>query len=138
MKIDLDSELSIKNKNSSQDILKVKKALNRLGYYYPLESTGIVDIPDRALFNAIKRFQRANDLAPTASLFPSDDTVLLINQRLSENADFQYLWRTVDDEKVREAHKVLNKTVRSIKQSPDPGEDYNCRCWIRKSCWYKR
>lgn len=85
-------------------------------------------IPDKALFSAIKRFQRANDMIPTGYLNPADDAVLLINRRLSESVDFEYVWRTVDDGKVRDSHRSLNKTVRNINQSPDPGEDFNCRC----------
>jgi hypothetical protein len=40
------------------DVLQVKKGLNRLGYYTPLATTGITDIPDTAIFLPLKNFKK--------------------------------------------------------------------------------
>lgn len=33
------------------------------------------------------------------------------------------------DSKVRKSHSALNGTIRDLSDSPDPGEEINCRCW---------
>lgn len=47
------------------DTRQIKQALNRLGYYRPLPSTGITNIPDRAVFDSIKLFQNSSNLPAT-------------------------------------------------------------------------
>jgi uncharacterized protein with gpF-like domain len=39
------------------------------------------------------------------------------------------MWRTVGDNKVRDAHAALNGTIRSWADTPEPGTEFNCRCW---------
>lgn len=44
----------------------------------------------------------------------------------------QYIWRTVQDDKVRGAHAARAGKIFSWTNPPEgghPGEDYNCRCW---------
>ncbi len=44
----------------------------------------------------------------------------------------QYIWRTVQDDKVRGAHAAREGKTFSWTNPPNgghPGEDYNCRCW---------
>lgn len=111
------------------DVRQMKKMLNRLGYYTPYDKTGITGIPDAEVFQALKEFQRDNGLPPTGEARPSDDTVQALNDAMEKNPEGQYIWRTVGDDKVRDAHAQYNGTVRDFSDSPDPGEDYNCRCW---------
>ncbi len=33
------------------------------------------------------------------------------------------------DDRIRASHAELNGTVRDLADSPDPGEEFNCRCW---------
>lgn len=44
----------------------------------------------------------------------------------------KYIWRTVEDDKVRSSHRQYNGKIFSWDNPPQgghPGEDYNCRCW---------
>jgi uncharacterized protein with gpF-like domain len=47
---------------------------------------------------------------------------------MPQNIISYYIWRTVEDKKVRADHAQYNCTVRVWSDSPDPGEDYNCCC----------
>lgn len=107
----------------------LKKALNRLGYYQPYEKVGITDIADAALFKALKVFQKDQGLTPSGAIKPGDDTEQALARESAKTPSGYYIWRTVEDGKVRGAHAALNRTVREWDDSPDPGEDFNCRCW---------
>jgi uncharacterized protein with gpF-like domain len=111
------------------DVRQMKKALNRLGYYHPLEKTGITAIPDNAVFQALMRFQADHNLRPNGAVRPGDRTVVALNQAMAEAPDDQYIWRTVGDGHVRGAHAALDGQQRQWSDNPDPGEDFNCRCW---------
>ncbi len=111
------------------DVLQVKKGLNRLGYYTPLTTTGITDIPDTAIFSALKKFQKDFGLAVTGIMNPDDATLRLLNLEIAKTPKGNYIWRTVGDGKVRKNHAVLSNTIRAWSDSPDPGEDFGCRCW---------
>lgn len=128
MEIKIKRAFSSNSTNDSFDILQMKKALNRLGYYTPLETTGITDTADQAVFDALKNFQKDYSLKDTGELRPDDETVTTINKVLKTTSGI-YRWRTVGDENVRPEHATFNNTVRDWKDSPDPGEDFNCRCW---------
>ncbi|MGH1455831.1 MAG: phage minor head protein [Alphaproteobacteria bacterium] len=55
-----------------------------------------------------------------------------LSQNASNKQSGQYIWRTVGDDKVRDAHKGYDGQVFSWNNPPEggnPGEDYNCRCW---------
>ena len=52
-----------------------------------------------------------------------------INHALAQPLEGFYIWRTVEDAKVRGTHARHNRTLRAWKDAPDPGEDFNCRCW---------
>lgn len=41
----------------------------------------------------------------------------------------RYIWRTLNDERVRDDHKELDGDSRSWDQSPIPGEEIQCRCY---------
>ena len=110
------------------DVKQLKKILNRLGYYMPMENTGITGIPDRAVFNALKAFQNDQGLAPTGAVKPDDETVRKLNSA-SARRKGKYVWRTMEDERVRDSHAEMNRTVRDFEDDPDPGEEPNCRCW---------
>lgn len=107
----------------------MKKALNRLGYYRPYEKVGITGIADMGVFDALKAFQKDHGLSATGSAKPDDETVQRINKEASQTPAGKYIWRTVEDDRVRNAHAQYNRTVRDWSDDPDPGEEFNCRCW---------
>lgn len=41
----------------------------------------------------------------------------------------EYVWRTQQDERVRDEHRALEGVKRSYAESPRPGEPVNCRCY---------
>lgn len=111
------------------DTINIKRALNQLSYYTPFEKTGITDIPDAGIFDAIKSFQKDNKLDPTGSIFPNDKTAILLQIKAAQLPKGKYIWRTVEDNHVRANHAKLNRAVRSWNSTPRPGADFNCRCW---------
>lgn len=129
MEIKLNKPFATNSAVDSFDVRQIKKALNRLGYYQPYEKTGITDIPDAHVFAALKAFQKDQRLMPTGTARPDDDTVKMLNKEFDKKTSGPYIWRTVGDTKVRKNHAELNGTLRDFTDSPDPGEDFNCRCW---------
>lgn len=129
MKIELRAPFAGNAPADEFDVRQLKAALNRLGYYAPLETVGMNGIPDPALVESLKEFQHHYDLPVSGAVRPQDKTVTLLNEKLSEKPSGQYRWKTVGDNKVRADHAELADTVRDWSQSPDPTEDYNCRCW---------
>ena len=129
MKIKLSKPFAPDAKVDEFDVKQLKKALNRLGYYAPPEKAGIIGIPDRALFIAIKNFQTDQGLAPTGTLKPGDETEEKLSAAATAKKNGKYIWRTVGDDRVRPGHAALDGTVRDLSDSPDPGEEINCRCW---------
>lgn len=129
MNITLNTTFSSNNAVDEFDTRQIKKALNRLGYYRPLKTTGITGIPDSRVFAALKEFQKDQGLVPTGTARPGDETVKALSRAAGGKAAGTYIWRTVGDDKVRADHAALNGTVRDLSDSPDPGEEFNCRCW---------
>lgn len=129
MDIKLSRHLARNGPANEFDVRQVKKALNRLGYYQPYAETGITGIPDAALFVALRSFQKDRNLRATGTVNPGDETVKALNKALSNKPEGQYIWRTTGDESVRESHAQLNNSIRDWSADPDPGEEFNCRCW---------
>jgi peptidoglycan hydrolase-like protein with peptidoglycan-binding domain len=129
MKIELTKPFARNSKVEEYDVRQIKKALNRLGYYVPLESTGITGIPDAAIFQALKTFQQDQNLPATGKAKPGDETTLALNRAAAKTPDGSYIWRTVEDDKVRSSHVQYNRQIREWADAPDPGEEFNCRCW---------
>lgn len=129
MTIKLSKPFAPNSQVDEYDVRQIKKALNRLGYYQPYEKTGMTGIPDKEVFEGLKEFQKNNNLRPTGEVKPGDQTVHALNEKSSETPDGYYIWRTVEDGKARPSHLQHNRTIRSWDESPDPGDDYNCRCW---------
>ena len=111
------------------DVRQMKKALNRLGYYQPYEKTGITGIPDAGVFSALKSFQKDQGLQATGTARPGDETIAKLSSEAGKKKSGKYIWRTVGDNKVRDSHAELSGTIRDLADSPDPGEEFNCRCW---------
>lgn len=75
-----------------------------------------------------------------ANMIASDQMSKLSAQMLrKEHEDAgitKYKWQTMEDDRVRDGHRVLNGNIYSYDNPPDvgdgrhlnPGEDYNCRC----------
>jgi hypothetical protein len=133
MALQINQELSSSAAAGHADVLQMKRALNRLGYYLPNPDIGMTDIPDRELFHGLNRYQVNNGLPGTGMAKPGDRTIESLNASLLAATDGNYVWRTADDGRVRPDHAVLNGTVRAWNDSPDPGDDYNCRCWAEPS-----
>jgi GH24 family phage-related lysozyme (muramidase) len=114
---------------SPGDVLHIKKAMNRLGYYVPPKDIGITDIPDSGIFTAIRNFQKTFGLPITGEIRPGDITLTALNRELAKSGHGYYIWRTVRDEHTRPEHAVLDGSIRSWKNFPNPGDDFNCRCW---------
>jgi hypothetical protein len=130
MKIHLTQPFASNSEADSFDVRQLKRALNRLVYYTPYEKVGVSDIPDREIFAALKSFQNDHGLLATGEAKSNDETIKTMNNELSNQGDEgHYIWRTVDDDKVRGAHAKLNGKLRSWSDTPTPAEEYNCRCW---------
>ncbi len=59
---------------------------------------------------------------------------ILIDDMRRHEEDY-YVWRTMEDEKVRESHASRDGKVYNWNLPPvggNPGEDYNCRCWAEE------
>lgn len=131
MKIELSQPFAANGKVDEFDVKQMKTALNRLGYYQPYEKVGITGIADMGIFDALKAFQKDHGLSTTGIAKPNDETVRAINKEASKTPGGQYIWRTVEDDKVRKGHAEFNRTVRDWSDEPDPGEEFNCRCWAK-------
>ena len=129
MKIELSKPFASNSLVEEYDVVQMKKALNRLGYYFPYEKVGITGIADKDVFETLKKFQKDHNLPATGTAKPDDETIKALNKEASKTPKGQYIWRTVEDGKVRAAHAQYNRKIRAWSESPDPGEDYNCRCW---------
>ncbi len=129
MKIELSRPFAANGKVDEFDIKQMKKALNRLGYYQPYEKVGITGIADTGVFDALKAFQKDRGLTANGSAKPDDETIRALNKETSKTPEGQYIWRTVEDDKVRKGHAEFNRTIRDWSDNPDPGEEFNCRCW---------
>jgi SPP1 gp7 family putative phage head morphogenesis protein len=129
MNIKLNKPFAANSAVDEFDVRQMKKALNRLGYYQPYEKTGITDIPDAGVFSALKSFQKDQGLQATGTARPGDETVSKLSSEAGKKKSGKYIWRTVGDSKVRDSHAELDGTVRDLADSPDPGEEFNCRCW---------
>lgn len=127
---DLNQTLAPDSAADEDDVRRIKKALNRLGYYTPPSpDMGITGMTDNALFAGISAYQDSRGLPVTGQVKSNDDTISALNDDLASAPHGYYIWRTADDNKVRAAHAQYNGTVRAWSEAPDPGEDYNCRCW---------
>jgi hypothetical protein len=129
MEVQLNKPFAANSAVDEFDTRQIKKALNRLGYYQPYEKTGITGIPDTDVFAALKAFQKDRGLTPTGTAKPDDETVKALNGESAKKRNGQYIWRTVGDRRVRPEHAALDGTLRDFSDSPDPGDDFNCRCW---------
>jgi hypothetical protein len=129
MEIELNRPFAANGGVDEYDVRQMKKALNRLGYYTPYEETGITGIADRGMFAALKEFQTRYGLSASGTAKPGDETVAALNKALAAEPEGRYIWRTVGDRRVRSEHAALDGTLRDFSDSPDPGDDFNCRCW---------
>lgn len=113
------------------DIRQLKVFLNRFGYYTPDKAIGMNGIPDRAMFEAVKVFQKGWGIPASGQIRPGDETENAIRE-MAESKKAKpktYIWRSVGDDKVREEHAALDGIERSFDEEPTPGSDPNCRCW---------
>lgn len=113
MKIEINQPFAVNTHVHSYDVRQLKKALNQLGYYQPYEDIGITDTTNTAIFNALKAFQKDYDLPITGVAKPDDDTIQTLNREIDKTPDGHYIWRTVEDRKVRASHAAFNCTIRS-------------------------
>ncbi len=114
---------------NEEDVRALKRALNALDYYTPSGTIGMNGIPDNGLFIALLLFQEEYALPATGEIRPGDATHEAINKALKNLEGGAYIWRTLGDDKVRSSHAVLNGAVKLWSDSPEPGEEFGCRCW---------
>jgi SPP1 gp7 family putative phage head morphogenesis protein len=131
---DLEKPFTDGSSVKEEDARAMKIALNHLGYYTPNPKMGITAIPDRAVFTALKAFQKDHGLQASATAKPHDKTVEALNDETEkqDSSNGQYVWRTVQDDHVRTSHRQRDGQTFSWNAPPEgghPGEDYNCRCW---------
>jgi hypothetical protein len=83
---------------SPDDVLAVKEALYKLGYYEP--PTGEINkFTDSAMYEAIRAFQRDNGLAPDGIIEPGGETAKAINDSLKFDGKMLSWWK--DGNKVK-------------------------------------
>ena len=69
MTVTLNRPFAANGKADAFDVRLIKKALNHLGYYTPYEKVGITDIPDQAVFDALKKFQSDQGLCAAGDAY---------------------------------------------------------------------
>ncbi len=112
------------------DILNLKRVLNRLGHYLPDDLIGMTRFAETRLFEAIEAFQRLTGLTPTGQVKPDDETVQTLQEYLARTSgNDRYIWRTVRDDRVRPSHAAREGKLFRWKAWPEPGEEEHCRCW---------
>lgn len=112
------------------DILNLKRVLNRLGHYLPDDLIGMTRFAETRLFEAIEAFQRLTGLTPTGQVKPDDETVQTLQEYLARTSgNDRYIWRTVGDDRVRPSHAAREGKLFRWKAWPEPGEEEHCRCW---------
>lgn len=113
---------------SRDDVLKVKTALDGLGFY-DVPDFGLTPFPDEVLFTGIEKFQSANGLKKDGIMKPDGPTV-------------SALWRRVSQEVDRSRSDARRRTSEVTKECPQgyyptlrriciPGTDI---CWDRWEC----
>lgn len=113
MIVNLSKPFASSGKADETDVKNMKLALNRFGHYVPYDKTGLTDVPESAVFNALKTFQSDSGLPATGSARPDDETLRALNTALAKIPDDgHYIWRCTDDDKVRDAHAKYNGTIR--------------------------
>jgi hypothetical protein len=133
MNLNIHNDIARDRNVDPADVLDLKKALNRLGYYQPHPKIGMNDIIDREVLRGLKSFQIDHGLPATAALKPHDATLKALQSAIDnqEDEDDLYIWCTVQDDKVRPAHKALHGMVRSFADTPQAGEEKGCRCYAK-------
>ena len=63
---------------------------------------------------------------------PNPKIVDIVKDDMKRHPEDYYVWRTMEDEKVRDSHAVREGHIYNWNLAPvggHPGEDYNCRCY---------
>lgn len=71
------------SKSRTDDILKVKQALSETGHY-ELPEYGLTPYPDKAMYKAIREFQKDKDLKVDGIIKPQGETINALNSENSE------------------------------------------------------
>ncbi|MBI1301336.1 MAG: hypothetical protein GC137_06725 [Alphaproteobacteria bacterium] len=93
MRIDLTKPVRRSGQLDPFDVRKIKKALNRLGYYMPFEGIGITDFSDDEMFQGLRAFQRQRGLVENGEIRADDETLKALNDALSVRPRGLYIWR---------------------------------------------
>ncbi len=94
-KFSLTKGFSSDGNSNGNDVIKLKTYLNKMNYYKPEPRSETEDkfhgLPNDALVDAIKNFQKDNGLTATGKIFPGDATESVINSKFeSHGATFEY------------------------------------------------
>lgn len=102
MQLVVTRRVSRDTKATPEDVRLLKKALNRLGYYYPNAKHGITKIADAAMIDALKAFQRDNGLTLDGVIVPGGETQKALNEKLVRqevDKTVQLVWHCARGEK---------------------------------------
>lgn len=66
------------------DVLKVKSAFKDIGYY-KVPSYGLTQYPDTHLFDAVRNFQKDENLKIDGVMKPKGETLQALNKKISDN-----------------------------------------------------
>ncbi|HEU4839514.1 MAG TPA: hypothetical protein VFS88_08910 [Micavibrio sp.] len=106
MKMEFEAPLAQGRKANPRDVRQVKFALGCWGYYKPDPIFGITGEMDEGCWKALSAFQRAHMIPFTDTAGPGSVTERVMNEELAalEAEGSFFVWRTADDDKVREEH----------------------------------
>lgn len=112
-----------------------------LGEMEDIVSTGFS--AGKTLTSVVKDIEMSYHVSRTKARFLARDQTAKLNAEISQAQQraagcTKYTWRTAGDQRVRDRHEELDKTVHYWDDPPivdkktgrrcHPGEDYNCRC----------
>lgn len=83
------------------------------------DAVAVTDIEDRIAIESVRATRRLKQS---------------LDEKRQRNFGMEfYVWRTVGDDKVRDAHAALNGKLCRWDEGIRPGEDYGCRCYAEPS-----
>lgn len=129
MQLTLSRRVSQDTSALPDDVRHLKKALNRLGYYFPDEKFGITKIADVKMIEAIRNFQRDHGLPSSGIVIPGDATAEAINSALENPGRPRQQWHCVMDNKSCGPCIIFNGTIVENEEENTPGCVGACRCW---------
>lgn len=133
MQLTLTGRVSQDTATKPVDLKSLKRALNRLSYYFPEGMSGLSGESDAELIASIKDFQRDNGLPIDGVVTPSGKTFEKLNAALAEQEQdmtTRYQWHCTMDDHSCSSCKVMNGDILTQPTETTPNCSGNCRCWV--------